>query len=91
MIPDLDLLIAATALQHDLTLLTNKRRHFDRISGLRTESMWAEANQSKQHCAQEAAASIWRCGCACSDSNRRWNCSQSASASLLRGCSGAGK
>lgn len=35
LIPDLDLLIAATALQHDLILLTRNRRHFDRIPGLR--------------------------------------------------------
>jgi predicted nucleic acid-binding protein len=34
LIPDLDLLIAATALQHDLVLLTRNRRHFDRIPGL---------------------------------------------------------
>ena len=38
-IGDMDLLIAATALQYDLTLLTNNRRHFDRIDGLRIESM----------------------------------------------------
>lgn len=34
LIPDLDLLIAATALHHDLTLLTRNARHFDRIAGL---------------------------------------------------------
>jgi tRNA(fMet)-specific endonuclease VapC len=34
-IPDLDLLIAATALEHDLTLLTRNRRHFERIPGLK--------------------------------------------------------
>lgn len=34
-IPDLDLLIAATALHHDLTLLTRNVRHFDRIPELR--------------------------------------------------------
>jgi predicted nucleic acid-binding protein len=33
--PDLDLLIAATALQHDLTLLTRNVRHFNRIPDLR--------------------------------------------------------
>ena len=37
-IGDMDLLIAATALQYDLTLLTNNRRHFERIDGLRIES-----------------------------------------------------
>ena len=39
MIGDFDLLIAATALQYDLTLLTNNRRHFERIDGLRIESV----------------------------------------------------
>ena len=34
-IPDLDLLIAATALAHDLTLVTRNRRHFARVPGLR--------------------------------------------------------
>ena len=34
-----DLLIGATALRHDLTLLTNNRRHFDRIEGLAIESV----------------------------------------------------
>ena len=38
-IGDMDLLIAATALQCDLTLLTNNRRHFERIEGLRIESL----------------------------------------------------
>lgn len=33
LIPDFDLLIAATALEHDLTLVTRNRRHFGRISG----------------------------------------------------------
>ena len=34
-IGDLDLLIAATALHHDLTLVTRNLRHFTRIPGLR--------------------------------------------------------
>jgi tRNA(fMet)-specific endonuclease VapC len=34
LIPDMDLLIAATALHHNLTLLTHNIRHFDRIPGL---------------------------------------------------------
>ncbi len=34
-IGDFDLLIGATALQYDLTLLTNNRQHFERIEGLR--------------------------------------------------------
>ena len=33
-----DLLIGATALRHDLILLTNNRKHFDRIEGLAVES-----------------------------------------------------
>ena len=33
-IHDLDLLIGATALYHNLTLLTNNRRHFGRLPGL---------------------------------------------------------
>lgn len=34
LIPDLDLLIGATALQHDLALLTRNVRHYGRIPGL---------------------------------------------------------
>jgi tRNA(fMet)-specific endonuclease VapC len=33
--PDLDLLIASTALEHDLTLITSNLRHFVGIPGLR--------------------------------------------------------
>ena len=39
LIPDLDLLIAASALRHDLTLLTRNVRHFGRIPGLRLYQM----------------------------------------------------
>ena len=35
LIPDFDLAIAATAIAHDLTLVTRNRRHFDRVAGLR--------------------------------------------------------
>jgi tRNA(fMet)-specific endonuclease VapC len=35
LIPDMDLLIAATAMYHDLTLLTRNIRHFARIPDLR--------------------------------------------------------
>jgi tRNA(fMet)-specific endonuclease VapC len=35
LIPDLDLLIAATAMEHDLTLLTRNCRHFERVPGLK--------------------------------------------------------
>ena len=34
LIGDLDILIGATALCHNLTLLTNNRRHFERLQGL---------------------------------------------------------
>lgn len=34
LIPDMDLLIAATALVHDLTLVTRNARHFGRVPGL---------------------------------------------------------
>ena len=37
LIGDCDLLIGATALRHRLTLLTNNRRHFERIEVLRME------------------------------------------------------
>lgn len=37
-IGDFDLLIAATVLRHDLTLLSNNRKHFEQIEGLRIES-----------------------------------------------------
>ncbi|MGH7813983.1 MAG: type II toxin-antitoxin system VapC family toxin [Candidatus Binataceae bacterium] len=38
-IGDFDLLIAATALQRGLILLTNNRRHFERVERLRMESL----------------------------------------------------
>ena len=34
LISDLDLLIGCTALRHGLTLLSNNRRHFERLQGL---------------------------------------------------------
>ena len=39
LIPDMDLLIGATALRHNLALLTNNRRHFERLQGLRIISV----------------------------------------------------
>lgn len=39
LVGDLDLLIAASSLRHNLTLLTNNRRHFENIDGLRIESL----------------------------------------------------
>lgn len=38
-IADFDLMIAVTARQHQLTLLTNNRRHFENIEGLKIESL----------------------------------------------------
>ena len=34
-LPDFDIIIAATAIEHDLTLLTRNRRHFERIMALK--------------------------------------------------------
>ena len=39
LIGDFDIMIAATALHYNLTLLTNNRRHFERVPGLRMESL----------------------------------------------------
>ncbi len=39
LIGDFDLLIGATAIRHNLTLLTNNRRHFERMSNLRIISV----------------------------------------------------
>ena len=39
---DFDLIIASSALTHNLTLVTNNTRHFRRIDGLRLEN-WTEA------------------------------------------------
>ena len=38
-IGDFDLLIGSTAIRHDLALLTNNRRHFKRVRGLRMLSV----------------------------------------------------
>jgi tRNA(fMet)-specific endonuclease VapC len=43
LIEDMDLLIAATALAHDLTLVTNNMAHFERIPHLRLENWVAPA------------------------------------------------
>ena len=39
-VADFDLMIAVTARQHDLTLLTDNCRHFEHIEGLRIESLY---------------------------------------------------
>ena len=38
-IPDLDILVGASALRHNVTLLTSNRRDFERIEGLTIESV----------------------------------------------------
>ncbi len=38
-IGDFDLAIAATALRHNLTLLTENRKHYERVAGLKLESL----------------------------------------------------
>ena len=38
-VSDFDLMIGVTARQHDPTLLTNNRRHFEDIAGLQIESL----------------------------------------------------
>jgi tRNA(fMet)-specific endonuclease VapC len=43
-IDDLDLLIATTAVSNGLVLVTNNRKHFDRINGLVVED-WLENNK----------------------------------------------
>ncbi len=37
-IDDMDLLIASTALTHNLILVTNNEKHFNRINGLEIEN-----------------------------------------------------
>lgn len=44
LINDADILIAATAQTHNLTLITNNRSHFQRIAGL-TVANWLEEDQ----------------------------------------------
>ena len=36
-LPDFDLLIGATAIHHNMTLVTNNTRHFERLQGIRLE------------------------------------------------------
>ncbi len=42
-IDDFDLLIAATAISHNLTLVTNNIKHFERVSGIQIED-WTQTN-----------------------------------------------
>jgi len=39
MITEFDLAIAVTALQHNLVLLTENRRHYERVTGLKLQSL----------------------------------------------------
>ena len=39
LIPDMDLMIAATTMANDCTLITNNLKHFERVRGLRVEGM----------------------------------------------------
>ena len=45
-LPDADLQISATAIQHRLELVTGNLQHFERVSGLRINSILADARQS---------------------------------------------
>lgn len=45
-LPDADLQIAATALYHDLDLVTGNLRHFSRVPGLRIEPILAESRSA---------------------------------------------
>jgi predicted nucleic acid-binding protein len=47
MLADADLQIAATALYHDLELVTGNLRHFGRIDGLRINNILSQARRSK--------------------------------------------
>jgi len=46
-LPDADLQIAATAIYHDLELVSGNIRHFDRITELKIESILADARSSR--------------------------------------------
>jgi tRNA(fMet)-specific endonuclease VapC len=43
MLADADLQIAATALQHDLEVVTGNLRHFQRVPGVKVNPILAEA------------------------------------------------
>jgi tRNA(fMet)-specific endonuclease VapC len=46
MLADADLQIAATALRHELELVTGNPRHFQRVPGLKVNPVLAEARRS---------------------------------------------
>ena len=45
-LPDADLQIAATALEHDLELVTGNLRHFKRIPGLKLNNILADSRKN---------------------------------------------
>jgi tRNA(fMet)-specific endonuclease VapC len=44
-IPDLDLLIASTALTHNYTLVTNNEKHFSKINGLKLDNWYKKSGK----------------------------------------------
>jgi tRNA(fMet)-specific endonuclease VapC len=46
---DPDLQIAATAIQHDLDLVTGNVKHFERVPGLRLELVLARGRSTTKH------------------------------------------
>lgn len=57
-IGDMDLLIGSTALRHNLSVLTNNRRHFGLIDGLALESWQAAPGPSVSQ--GESKVAPWR-------------------------------
>jgi tRNA(fMet)-specific endonuclease VapC len=45
LIPDFDILIAATAIHHDLTLVTRNQKHLARIPGLKLDVEYDDTPQ----------------------------------------------
>lgn len=45
MIPEFDLLIATTAVYHDMTLVTNNTKYMSRIEGIQLEN-WTKAEDN---------------------------------------------
>ncbi len=72
LVGDFDLLVAASALRHDLTLLTNNRRHFERIEGLlillscavSARAQGKDAGPKGGHCATSFRLALARSGSA---------------------------
>ena len=45
-LPDADIQIAATAIGHNLELVTGNIRHFDRISGLKLQPLYSQTHET---------------------------------------------